>query len=213
MTEIKVLDSEGNNKESNVYEILMHSPAAICIFRGIDYTLEFANDFYLQTLGKDRQIVGKPIFESFPELKTQGLKEIIDGVVKSAKPFRLNDHEFYINSKKSYFNCVYHPLKNKDGNVTGTLVVFTDVTQQVLQQNKNMAYQNSLSNELAIANIELAYQKIEKGKRALELGLANKELIYQDKEKEKRAAELVIADIELDFQNKEKNKAKILIKK
>jgi len=60
--------------------------------------------------------------------------------------------------------------------------------------------------ELGIANIELAFQDKEKGKRAAELGIANRELEFQDEEKGKRAAELGIANIELAFQDKEKEK-------
>jgi signal transduction histidine kinase len=62
----------------------------------------------------------------------------------------------------------------------------------------------SVEDELIIARQELAFQKVEKGKRAAELGIANIELVYQDEEKEKRAAELDIANKELVFQTKEK---------
>jgi light-regulated signal transduction histidine kinase (bacteriophytochrome) len=62
------------------------------------------------------------------------------------------------------------------------------------------------SDELLIANKELAFQKQEKKNRAAELVIANKELLFQNEEKEKRAAELVIADKELIFQHKEKEK-------
>ncbi|HWZ14394.1 MAG TPA: ATP-binding protein [Mucilaginibacter sp.] len=64
------------------------------------------------------------------------------------------------------------------------------------------------SDELLIANQELAFQKAEKGKRAAELVIANEELAFQNREKENRAAELVIANKELDFQtNEKKNRA------
>jgi PAS domain S-box-containing protein len=62
------------------------------------------------------------------------------------------------------------------------------------------------SNELVIANKELAFQDKEKGKRAAELIIANKELAFQNNEKEKRAEELSIANKELAFQNNEKEK-------
>jgi len=65
---------------------------------------------------------------------------------------------------------------------------------------------NNTSDELIIANIELAFQKEEKKKRAAELIIADKELAFQNKEKEKRAAELIIANKELVFQNREKEK-------
>jgi signal transduction histidine kinase len=53
------------------------------------------------------------------------------------------------------------------------------------------------SDELIIANKELAFQNEEKEKRAAELIIANKELAFQNEEKEKRAAELFIANNEL----------------
>ena len=59
---------------------------------------------------------------------------------------------------------------------------------------------------MIIANIELAFQNTEKGKRADELIIANKELAFQNKEKENRAEELSIANVELVFQNEEKEK-------
>ena len=62
------------------------------------------------------------------------------------------------------------------------------------------------SEDLVIANKELAFQNEEKEKRAAELVIANKELIFQNKEKKKRAEELVIANKELAFQNDEKEK-------
>ncbi len=68
------------------------------------------------------------------------------------------------------------------------------------------AEKDKLAVELAIAHKELAFQKEEKGKRIVELDIANKELIFQGVEKGKRAAELGIANIELAFQDGEKEK-------
>ena len=50
---------------------------------------------------------------------------------------------------------------------------------------------------MLVANVELAYQGKEKGKRAAELLVANVELAYQGKEKGKRAAELLVANQEI----------------
>ncbi len=66
--------------------------------------------------------------------------------------------------------------------------------------------------ELIIANKKLAFQSVEKEKRAAELLIAKRELAYQNQEKENRAAELVIANKELVFQNEEKeNRAAELV--
>ena len=62
------------------------------------------------------------------------------------------------------------------------------------------------SDELIIANRELAFQNKEKEERAAELIIANKELAFQNEQKEERAAELIVANIELEYQNEEKEK-------
>jgi signal transduction histidine kinase len=81
-------------------------------------------------------------------------------------------------------------------------------SDELVIANKELAYQNSekvkREAELMIANKELDFQKSEKKNRAAELIIANKELLFQNKEKENRAAELIIANKELLFQNTEK---------
>ena len=194
----------------DVYSILGQAPVAICIFRGPNYTLEFANDAYLNILGREKDIVGKPLFESFPELAHQGIKALIDGVMTSGVPYSINEHgvETVKNGKamQQFFNCVYQPLRDKKAVITGVIVVFTDVTDFVVLKNKQLENQVKLAEELGIATLELAFQKGEKGKRADELGIANIELAFQNNEKEKRANELIIANKELVFQNNEKEK-------
>jgi PAS domain S-box-containing protein len=104
--------------------------------------------------------------------------------------------------------------KNNDGNVLGAIIVARHVaakkTDELIIANKELAFQDEekvkRADELIIANKELAFQDKEKGKRADELVIANKELLFQNEEKEKRAAELIIANKELLFQNEEKEK-------
>ncbi|MFM9910785.1 MAG: ATP-binding protein [Chitinophagaceae bacterium] len=207
---IKESSSTINIPETDIYNAFMQSPVAIAILKGKDYRIEFANDFYLQILGKEKDIIGKPLFSSFPELKTQGLASVIDTVIESGKTKHIDEHEFDIitNGKKEqrFFNCDYQPLREKNGTITGIIIIFTEVTAQVSERNKNSVNQYQLTTALGIANVELAFQKEEKGKRAVELGIAKKELAFQDNEKEKRATELGIANIELAYQDDEKEK-------
>ncbi len=81
---------------------------------------------------------------------------------------------------------------------------------ELIIAHKELAFQNiekeKRAAELTIANKELIFQDGEKEKRAAELSIANKELLFQNEEKEKRAAELIIANKELLFQNEEKEK-------
>ena len=194
----------------DVQSIFMQAPVPICIFRGKDYVIEFANDFYLQILDRGKEIVGKPLFKSFPELINQGIDTLINAVMESGKPTYINKHEVHLikkgKEKQHFFNCVYQPLREQNGEITGVIVVFTEITELVIAKNRIKENQEKLTAELDIANIELAFQKEEKGKRAEELDVANIELAFQDLEKGKRAEELIIANKELIFQNDEKEK-------
>ena len=112
----------------------------------------------------------------------------------------------------SYNASVY---KDDKGKVIGAFAAARDVSAQkwaidLRKVNEELAFQNiekgKRAEELIIANKELAFQNEVKEKRAAELLIANKELAFQNDEKEKRAAELVIANEELAFQNNEKEK-------
>ncbi len=75
-------------------------------------------------------------------------------------------------------------MEQTEGKEQIILLVMQDITER--------------SDELVIANQELAFQNLEKNKRAVELGIANRELDSQNEEKNKRAVELVIANEEKD---------------
>jgi PAS domain S-box-containing protein len=91
-----------------------------------------------------------------------------------------------------------------------------DVTPLILLQKEHIKkgeVTNDLQNQLlemasalVVANKELAFQNLQKEKRASELVVANKELTFQNQEKENRASELAVANKELLFQNGEKEK-------
>ena len=75
-------------------------------------------------------------------------------------------------------------MEQTEGKEQIILLVMQDITER--------------SDELVIANQELAFQNVEKNKRAVELGIVNQELASQNEEKDKRAVELVIANVEKD---------------
>jgi signal transduction histidine kinase/CheY-like chemotaxis protein len=199
-----------NLTKIDVYNILIHSPVAICIFRGKNYIIEFANDFYLEILGKTKDITGKPLFNIFPELKNQDTQALLDKVMNTGTPCFVDEHKVvflkYGQEQVCFFNCIYQPTREQNGKITGIIVLFTEITQQVIAKKITLENQTKLAAELSIANTELAIQKEEKRKRAIELGIANIELAFQEDEKGKRAIELGIANIELAFQEDEKGK-------
>ena len=100
-----------------------------------------ANNFYGQLVGRDtKEIIGKPLLEALPELKGQGFDKLLHDVIATKKPYIAK--EVPVDILKSgkletvYVDLNYQPRPGQDGNVSGILVVATDITQQVITRKK-----------------------------------------------------------------------------
>jgi PAS domain S-box-containing protein len=128
--------TDSNNRFRNiVYEV----PIGITIFRGRELVVEMANRTYLEIVDKNEEdIVGKPFFETFPELR-DAVQHLLLGVLETGVPYY--GTEFKVSLKRhggeedSYFNFVYHPLR-EDATISGVIVVATEVTEQVRSRYK-----------------------------------------------------------------------------
>ncbi len=182
----------------DIYNAFMNSPVAIAVLKGKDFVIEFANDFYLKVLGKAPSIIGNPLFEAFPELQNQGIDEFMTGVIESGEAKHISEQGFMLmkgtEKKQCFFNCDYQPIKETSGTTASLMIIFTEVTEQVLVRTRDAESQQKLTNELGDANRELAIKDGEKIKTALELGIANKEIALQNNEKDKWEAELRVAN-------------------
>jgi signal transduction histidine kinase/CheY-like chemotaxis protein len=83
------------------------------------------------------EIVGKPVLEALPELRGQGLDELLRQVVASGQPFFGNEMPIGIREKDGiirprFFNLVYSPITNSHGAVDGVSAFAFDVTAGVL---------------------------------------------------------------------------------
>jgi PAS domain-containing protein len=75
--------------ERNLRYIILQAPVAIAIFRGPDYVVEIANSRALELWGrKYADVLNKPILEAMPELKDQGVQQLLDKVYKTGETFR-----------------------------------------------------------------------------------------------------------------------------
>jgi two-component system, OmpR family, sensor histidine kinase VicK len=118
-------------------DLFMQAPAMVAILRGSDHVYELANPLYLQVAGKTADIIGKPVQEVFPELKGQGVLELLDKVYTSGEAFIGNEVLVKLDRQGTgrledfYFNFVYQPSRNVQGEVDGILVHGVEVTDQV----------------------------------------------------------------------------------
>jgi PAS domain S-box-containing protein len=117
-------------------QLVMQSPAAMCILKGKNYVVEMANPSYLRVIDRsESEFVGIPLFESFPELVDQGIQRILDEVMDTGKPFYGYEYPVQFENRpvnQFHFNFTYQPFEEPgSGKITGVIVVAHDVSQQV----------------------------------------------------------------------------------
>ena len=118
-----------------------NAPLAMCIFRGENFIVEAANDKILTIWNKNLiDVIDKPIFESLPEFKDEGLEEILKSVYTTGEKIEASEHEFILSKngilEPTYIDFVYEALSHSDGTITGVVVAATDVTNQVNARRK-----------------------------------------------------------------------------
>lgn len=150
ITERKQFRLKETELSTRFQNLVANAPVAMCILNGQDYTVELANDYYLKLIDKKNDIIGRPLFQSLPELLTQGIKEILDTVLQSGIAYNGNEQELNIrrNKKKErgFYNFVYQPIKELD-KTTGIIVVANEVTDQVIAR-KRMEAQAIMAQDL-----------------------------------------------------------------
>ncbi|MEH6764765.1 MAG: chemotaxis protein CheB [Aequorivita antarctica] len=140
ITEQKQLQAKEQEHLAKFKNLVMQAPVAIMFLKGENHKVDLANDFYLQLVEKGKDFVGKPLFESLPELKDQGIKDLLDNVLQSGEPYYGNELELKMKrdqkSEQGFYNFVYQPTRDQDSAVTGIMVIATEVTEQVLARQK-----------------------------------------------------------------------------
>lgn len=127
---------EAEAARAALQSVFMQAPAAIQVTCGPDHITEAANSMYLNLTGK-RDLVGKPTREAFSELEGQGFFELLDRVYATGKPFIGNEMPAVFDRnedgklEESFWNFVYQPLMDGEGNVYGIMTHAVEVTDQV----------------------------------------------------------------------------------
>lgn len=131
--------SEEKKYWSSFQNMLMQTPVAIAIFRGINYKVELANDMGLAIIVKDRSFIGKALFEVMPEL-LHPIKDIFDNIMQTGIPFTDNEMELILfrngKNETGWFNVNYQPIREDDKTISGILASANEVTDQVLARKK-----------------------------------------------------------------------------
>lgn len=133
--QLSVVNSKLSKSESRFKYVFEKAPVAIGLLRGKNFVVESANRKILEVWGKSESIVGLTLADALPEIKDQPFLGLLNEVYKTGKPFYANEiramlmHEDEL--KEIFFNVVYQPVADAEGQIADILVVAADVTEQV----------------------------------------------------------------------------------
>ncbi len=121
--------------ENKFRSTMLQAPVGIVILQGEEMIVDMANDTYLSIVDRKREnFVGYSLYQSLPEVK-ETVSPILSNILNTGVPFYGNEFPVTLNrfgsKEQTYFNFVYHPLREPDGSITGIIAVATEVTVQV----------------------------------------------------------------------------------
>lgn len=127
--------------ESNLRNMILQAPVAICILKGPEHTIELANNrmfrFWDKTAG---EVIRKPMFKALPEAADQGYEELLDHVFNTGESFSATELPVILprdGQKKSLFISVaLEPMRETDGSISGMLAMAAEVTDRVHARKK-----------------------------------------------------------------------------
>ncbi|HEX5368132.1 MAG TPA: ATP-binding protein [Dehalococcoidia bacterium] len=122
-------------QREDLYSMLMQSPLPIAVFTGRAFVCELANAHVIDALGHG-DLVGRPLFESVPELAGRDFEKQMLSVLEADEPVVMTEQVVTLlrdgQVHDTYWNYAFTPLREHDGRVERVMVVAFEVTDEVL---------------------------------------------------------------------------------
>ncbi len=147
-------------ERAQLHELFAQAPAAICLLSGPDHIYTLANPPYLALIGRD-DVLGRPVRDIFPELASQGIIELLDGVYRTGEAFTGDELLMRLDRdgdgvpEDVYFTFVYAPFRATDATTEGIFVHAYEVTGQVRARMEAEEAVRSRDTFLSVATHEL----------------------------------------------------------
>lgn len=140
LTDLNLAKKKIEESDKRFRNTVKQAPVGITILRGPDHVAEMANEAYLKLVGREESsFVGIPLFDSLPEVK-ETVSDLLDSVFTTGVPYHGYEVPVPINRFGSpeifYFDFLYHPLKEENGQISGIIVTVTEVTEKVESRKK-----------------------------------------------------------------------------
>ncbi len=133
--ELVTITNELRAGETRFRSIVEQAPMAIGLLRGREMVIEVGNDRIFEIWGKDATITGMRIVDALPEIRDQGFIELLEQVFDSGVPYYGNGTMARLmrngRLEEVYLDFSYTPLRDGRDEISGVMLLATEVTQQV----------------------------------------------------------------------------------
>ncbi|MET3499859.1 PAS domain S-box-containing protein [Mucilaginibacter rubeus] len=120
--------------------LIRESPTPVALYIGETMEIRIANKAMIDIWGKGDDVIGHHYFDLLPEFKEPGFHAILSNVYDNGTAYEWNEQrvDVMVDDKleEFYFNFIFKPLRNNDGEVWGVLNTATDVTELVNTRKK-----------------------------------------------------------------------------
>ena len=128
-TQLRNAENQLNQRLADVFQ---YAPVGLALLQGEQHCFDYVNSEY-QKLAADRQLLGKPVREAFPELMEQGFFELLDTCYHSGEPYIGRSVPVMLTVQdgsvvEHYIDFSYQPTRDNTGQVCGITVIVFDVT-------------------------------------------------------------------------------------
>lgn len=146
-----LLNKNLEKSEQRLKSFISKAPIAFGILTGRELAIEVANDMILKIWGKTTSVIGKPLAIALPELQGKPYLSILDDVFTSGMTYVGDTAVVQMESEgvitECYFDFIYEPLKDEEGNTVSIIVIANEVTERI-KKNEEL---EDLNQQLQIA--------------------------------------------------------------
>ena len=121
---------------SQLAEIVELAPSFMVVLRGPAFVIETANEAYRRLTGQ-RELIGLPLRQAFPEVEGQGFFELIERVYATGEPWVGSGIPVTLQRQpgappeERYLDLVYQALRSADGSINGVFAHGVDITERM----------------------------------------------------------------------------------
>lgn len=131
---VQELNKALSEERDRLRHLFDRSPGFVFFTQGPDHIIEQANEAFYELAGR-RDLIGKSMRDTFPEITPQGCFETYDKVFASGQPYI--DHCVSVLLRRSkdgpleqrYMDMVYEPIRDREGKTIGICGQGLDITE------------------------------------------------------------------------------------